>query len=618
MIGVMYRHKGVWGYKDDDEDFITLSPEEAGAKMVDFLKNCTDPQEYETKKGKTKTADKNTLFVTDLDLIGAALHKEIVKSGFKDLTGKISAREKIPVLGYNYLIGGDMGKWYGFTVVNQNEAKNSIYALENVIPHLSISDILSKRLPDEDDDLHAICRTCYSIVRLLTDITGKESMTISSYAMRRWTTFTNIFDQGKTYPDMYKVDCDLYSCDMDAYLRKAYKGGWCYVNADTTKTYHDGITLDVNSLYPYVMKYRRYPIGFPKMFIGDIPDKYVNLLNRGLMIAFIHISCRFTVKPGFLPFVQIPGDFFRQGVLSDSRVYNNAGVIDKPVELTFTHFEYELFKKHYDIKDLQIYDGCVFYTSDKVFTDYVDEYYSMKAAARKDGDIITSSVAKHMLNNLSGNLAKKRERENMVLDDNGQPCTVVNCESNARSLIQIAACITSYARCLMVETAQANYERFLYCDTDSLHLLGYDIPKDIKISPTELGHFKIERKWKCAHFYKSKVYIEEDDKEGFKVTYAGCPSEVQSEIENRLNGQRRLAKYFGQTREEMQLSIDCIKIDGIPYECETSNGTFTPDVRVIPWNIEIPSDKWKEATELRKIRNRNLDNLLRSRKRATA
>ena len=254
MIGVMYRHKGVWGYKDDDEDFIKLSPEEAGAKMVDFLKNCSDPQEYETKKGKIKTTDKNTLFVTDLDLIGSALHKEIVKSGFKDLTGKISAREKMPILGYNYLIGGDMGKWYGFTVVNQSEAKNSIYALENVIPHLSISDILSKRLPDEDDDLHAICRTCYSIVRLLTDITGKESMTISSYAMRRWTTFTNIFDQGKTYPDMYKVDCDLYSCDMDEYLRKAYKGGWCYVNADTTKTYHDGITLDVNSLYPYVMK----------------------------------------------------------------------------------------------------------------------------------------------------------------------------------------------------------------------------------------------------------------------------------------------------------------------------------------------------------------------------
>lgn len=607
MIGVMFRQNEEWGYYDNKRNFMILTPEQAGEKMVEFITTMSDPHTETTPSGKFKRVDKSVLYVTDLDLIGGALHKDILKRGFLDCTGQ---KGKLPNFGYNYLVSGDMGKWFGFTA-KAGDAENRIYALENVIPHLSDDEILKSKVNKDACDLMTLCRVSLSIINRLISLCGCESMTISSFALHRWTELTKVFDRHTTFPDMYKVDCDLYGCSVDDYLRPSYKGGWCYVNADTTKTYKNGITLDVNSLYPYVMRCRKYPIGKPVFWVGEVPEKLQRYIDKGLMMSFYHISCKFSLKKGFLPFVQIPGDFFRQGVLYESKYHTSQGhTVDVPVELTFTEWELKLFLKHYDVCEYQVLDGCCFYLCGTVFTHYVDSYYQMKRDAKLKGDLILQSVAKFLLNGLSGNLAKKKFRQNCVLDNEGYISDIINSESKAKSYIHIASCITSYARCMMIELAQNNCKRFLYCDTDSLHLQGFEVPEGIQISETELGQFKIERKWKYAHFYKSKVYVEENTDNEFTVTYAGCPYEVQKYVENHLKSQVKMFEFFGTTRQEQGFTLDGLHYDNIPYEIESPSGTYRPFKEVIKWKIDIPEKEVKRHLKMRHIRRLNCDNIL--------
>lgn len=611
MIAILYRGEDQWGYIDTKtRSFRELTPEQADKISITFLSKCSDPKVKYTKGGKKRIIDKSVLYMTDLDLVGGAVLKNLYKAGYRDNTVIADPKKKLPDMSFSYLISGDMGKWFSFTAQTDNTT-NSIYAFENVLPHLSKDDLISYKT-EEQTELEAICETALSMIEYLSETCEKDAMTISSYALKYWSSLTNAFDSWAVYPDMHKIDCDLYGCTVDEYLRNAYKGGWCFMKAKPDKVYHDGITLDVNSLYPFVMKYRKYPIGQPIFWVEKMNDKLQDYVNRGVMMAFYHISCRFKVKKNHLPFIQIPGDFFRQGILYDSALRTNAGHFsDKPVELTLTQWELELFLKQYDVFDYQVLDGCCFRLCNNVFTAYVDKFYKLKMKATEDNDVILRTISKYMMNSLSGTLAKKHDRQNCLLDKEGNMRGVLNNECASKSFIQLASCITSYARCMMVELAQANYSRFLYCDTDSLHLVGKQVPNKIKISDTRLGEFKVERRWNYARFVKSKVYIEEDYDENFTVTYAGCPYEVQKTVEHELKTQVDFCKFMGMTRRKANYTIYDVKLTSIPYTIETPNGTFIPTAQEIKWDIDIPLKHKREWLKRISTRRQNTDNYLK-------
>jgi len=69
--------------------------------------------------------------------------------------------------------------------------------------------------------------------------------------------------------------------------------------------------------------------------------------------------------------------------------------------------------------------------------------------------------------------------------------------------------ITSYARSLIINSAQDNFSVFAYCDTDSLHLLCDDVPSGIDIHPTRMGAFKLEYTFSRAFYIRPKAYLEE-------------------------------------------------------------------------------------------------------------
>ena len=80
----------------------------------------------------------------------------------------------------------------------------------------------------------------------------------------------------------------------------------------------------------------------------------------------------------------------------------------------------------------------------------------------------------------------------------------------------MAVFITSYGRNKIISTAQKIHSdsiketgksRFIYANTDSLHLIGDEVPEIIDINPVELGKWKHEGIFYKARFLRPNQYI---------------------------------------------------------------------------------------------------------------
>lgn len=71
----------------------------------------------------------------------------------------------------------------------------------------------------------------------------------------------------------------------------------------------------------------------------------------------------------------------------------------------------------------------------------------------------------------------------------------------------MACFITAYAREKTIRSAQANYDRFIYADTDSLKLLGYEDPVGLEVHDTHLGAWKDEGDFSNSKWIRAKTYM---------------------------------------------------------------------------------------------------------------
>lgn len=78
--------------------------------------------------------------------------------------------------------------------------------------------------------------------------------------------------------------------------------------------------------------------------------------------------------------------------------------------------------------------------------------------------------------------------------------------------IPVGIFITAWARDLTIRSAQKCYSRFVYADTDSLHLLGWELPEGLEIDKYKLGAWKQENKFIRARFLRTKCYFEDTGK----------------------------------------------------------------------------------------------------------
>lgn len=333
-------------------------------------------------------------------------------------------------------------------------------------------------------------------------------MTIASNAMN----FFKDTISKKRFEEWFKPP--LYDKD----LRQAYKGGFTYLNEIYRgKEVKEGIVLDVNSLYPSVMYYSPMPYGEGIYFDGKyVPDKLYNLYIQ-------NITCQFRIKKDMIPTIQIKNNlsFVPTEYLSSSN--------GESINLTLTNVDLKLFLEHYDIYDVSYNWGWKYKSSTKIFKSYIEYWNELKVKATKEGNKPLRTIAKLMLNSLYGKFAASPEGRSKIpyLDNNIVKYKLSELEERTAYYLPISIFITSWARDKTIRSAQAVYHRFIYADTDSLHLEGTDIPENLLISDTELGKWKIESTFKRGKYLRQKCYIEDvvtpvDEIEKFKKENPEC------------------------------------------------------------------------------------------------
>jgi hypothetical protein len=305
--------------------------------------------------------------------------------------------------------------------------------------------------------------------------------------------------------------------------KSSYRGGRCEVFK--MGTFNDVTCLDINSMYPFVMK----SFEFPTKLISAS-----KIISSGL--TFVESSgVSFDVRESDIR-KMIESGFF---VLADCHV-----ILKKPclafksekllfpvgkMHLTLTSPEIEYLLDNPVSGSIISFDECVFYEKANIFSEYVDFFYKLRCET--DNSAI-NAMAKVMLNSLYGKfgqhnsstpelvtkeIEKKIYLEMMsendtleILDDEygkyvklGEDLyhvTKAEGEFARDSIPIIASTVTAYARMILWKLIlKAGIENVIYCDTDSLFVNSEGLGNlKSEINQTELGKLKVEKSGTCT------------------------------------------------------------------------------------------------------------------------
>lgn len=337
------------------------------------------------------------------------------------------------------------------------------------------------------------------------------------------------------YPLLKKVD--------DDFIRKSYKGGYTYVNPSIQgKNLNKvGMTFDVNSLYPSQMYYKMLPYDMPFYYKGEYKH------NEFYPLYIQRIKCKFKLKKGYVPIIQIK----HNSRFSDSEYLKESGV--ERIELTLTNIDLEMIKEHYTLINVEYLDGYMFKGAYNLFQNYIDYWIGVKKQAEKDGNPGLRSIAKLMLNSLYGKFATsgvsdvkipfmcdevvKHQIKCKIAEEEDFNGSLKEDKDRELNYTAMACFITAYSRQVTINAIQEvgglnKGSRFCYCDTDSIHILGEEMP-NIWVDKLELGAWKHESTWSYGKFIRAKTYIEEIDGD-LDVKCAGMPDNVK-ELVNKNN-----------------------------------------------------------------------------------
>ena len=235
-----------------------------------------------------------------------------------------------------------MGQWYTITIkTNKNviELRDSLKLLPFTLARIGKSFKLKHqklemeydgfRFPgcDITDEEKAYIANDVLVLREALEFMfseGHDKLTIGACCLSEFVNGFGKEDYDSIFPDIYKIPIDesYGSPNAGEYVRKSYRGGWCYVvKAKRNEIKTNGTTADVNSLYPSMMSSEsgnRFPVGRPTFYSmknsSDTMKKW--WLNHILWNAntmqqyyFVRFKTRFYLKHGKLPFIQIKNSF---------------------------------------------------------------------------------------------------------------------------------------------------------------------------------------------------------------------------------------------------------------------------------------------------------------------
>ena len=334
--------------------------------------------------------------------------------------------------------------------------------------------------------------------------------------------------------------------NIDCFLRQSYYGGITYKNSDLLNQLEGqklhGIVYDVNSLYPSVMRTQLLPYGKPKFFTGKYDLQSIGIKEEyPLYIQQVRVPI-FKIKHNKMPNVQI-----RESIRFKSTDYQkDNSYIDqfgnKQYEeciFTFTNVQLERFLDTYDIPmGIEYLDGYMFKGSYGLFDNYIDTFMELK----KSGAGAVRTTAKLFLNSLYGKFGTNPCREERLINFEDDLFSTTNKNENGEYLeyltdcvyLPVASFITSYAREVLLSAVNNVWDRFLYCDTDSIHILGTEEPQ-IPIHDKELGHWKFEGEFIDAKYIGAKRYaelIKTDNAAHWGIKCCGVSGEIIKDLDD--------------------------------------------------------------------------------------
>jgi hypothetical protein len=243
-------------------------------------------------------------------------------------------------------------------------------------------------------------------------------------------------------------------------------------------------------------------------------------------------TCQFELKPDHIPTIQLKNNpsFISTQYLTDSN--------GEDITLCLTSVDLELFFQQYNVYNIEYHSGWKFKATTGLYKDYIDKWIKVKIESTLNGNKGMRTLAKLMLNALYGKFAlNPKVQSKYPVYDNGRIRYVLGRKETRKPVyIPAGTFITAWARYKTITSAQNVFERFIYADTDSLHLIGHEIPEGLDISPTELGAWKHESSFNKARFLRQKSYMEhggdpdEPDKWKWNVTCAGMPEQCKQFI----------------------------------------------------------------------------------------
>ena len=290
--------------------------------------------------------------------------------------------------------------------------------------------------------------------------------------------------------------------------KQSYRGGRCEVFK--MGKFHDITCLDINSMYPYVMKTFPYPTKLISSGIAlDVPsDEIKRVIQAG---TFVLAECSLDLKK---PVIACKRD----------KLLFPIGKIKQ----TITSPEIEYILNNPECGKILSFDKVVYYYTAKIFSDYVDFFYNLRCKTENNA---IKTMCKLMMNSLYGKLGQhnystpelitdsitKKIYSDMMIENNTM---VILDDSRAKyvrigndiylikkkdgnfardSIPIIASAVTSYARMMLWNLMQtAGSENVIYCDTDSLFVNNDGLANlESFINPTELGKLKIEKSGSC-------------------------------------------------------------------------------------------------------------------------
>lgn len=477
----------------------------------------------------------HVFYIPSLSMYLIDIIRMLWSAGYRPIEGNPPIK-KMREKQYKYLITGEF-KVYQITACRK-QRKQMLIDADNIIRGMSQNDVITAWGSGETD-CEKYCKGIFKGISMVNDECGAKKAlptTISSAARKKWVNQFSFFSKDYIIPDANNTKVDGLDGTIEEYCRPAYHGGLCYRNTEL-KNEGEGIVLDVNSLYPYIMATYPLPYGIPEYIEGRPDAETLKECKEGLLYIIVKVRAWFKLKPGKIPCVSLgrskEGIVHERGWLTTSDYYNRRKeefyYNKKGLILTLTYTDLLQFKENYNIEKIEYISFLRFKASKNLFKNYILSLYEKKRVATTRAE---KTISKMFLNSLSGILAKLPIYENIgirVDEETGEVEAWEFKSMGGTSWVYMGAAVTAYARRYLMHYIYKVKDRWLYSDTDSIHLKGKEVPEDFTISD-QMGDWKIEHEFDNAIYYKRKMYALESEN-GVKLTLAGVPRPSISYLE---------------------------------------------------------------------------------------